>query len=219
MKIDRLRVDNGRLGYVNQAAKPAYHVFFSNTYLDIENFSNHLKDGVARGRAKGSFMGSGPSKIDVAFRPEKKGPDFDLTMGIENTDMRAMNNLFRAYGNFDVVEGKFSFYSELKVRQGKVEGYIKPLFRDMDVYDARQDREKSLFRKLYEGLIGGISALLTNSPRQEVATQTTVSGDIESPQTSTWETMLRLVQNAFFKAILPGFEREVAQGKTEHRRG
>jgi len=219
VKIDRLRVDNGRLGYVNQAAKPAYHVFFSNTYLDIENFSNHLKDGVARGRAKGSFMGSGPSKIDVAFRPEKKGPDFDLTMGIENTDMRAMNNLFRAYGNFDVVEGKFSFYSELKVRQGKVEGYIKPLFRDMDVYDARQDREKSLFRKLYEGLIGGISALLTNSPRQEVATQTTVSGDIESPQTSTWETMLRLVQNAFFKAILPGFEREVAQGKTEHRRG
>ncbi len=219
VKIDRLRIDDGKLGYVNQAAKPAYHVFFNNAYLDIENFSNHLKDGVARGRAKGKFMGNGPSTIAVAFRPETKGPDFDLTMSIENTDMRSMNNLFRAYGNFDVVEGKFSFYSELKVRQGKVDGYVKPLFRDMDVYDARQDREKNLFRKLYEGLVGGISALLTNAPREEVATQTTVSGDIESPETSTWETVMRLVQNAFFKAILPGFEREVAQGKTEPKRG
>jgi hypothetical protein len=89
----------------------------------------------------------------------------------------------------------------------------------MDVYDSRQDRDKSLFRKLYEGLIGGLSALLTNTPRQEVATQTTVSGDIESPQTSTWETVVRLIQNAFFKAILPGFERQIAQGRSEHRPG
>jgi hypothetical protein len=178
-----------------------------------------LKDGVARGRIKGKFMGSGPSEISLAFRPERAGPDFDLAMRIENTDMRTMNNLFRAYGNFDVVEGKFSFYSELKVRQGKIDGYVKPLFRDMDVYDARQDRDKSLFRKLYEGLVGGISALLTNTPRKEVATQVTVSGDMQSPQTSTWETVLRLVQNAFFKAILPGFEKEVAQGKNESKRG
>ena len=89
----------------------------------------------------------------------------------------------------------------------------------MDVYDARQDRDKSLFRKFYEGLIGGLSSLLSNTPRQEVATQTTVSGDIESPQTSTWETVVRLIQNAFFKAILPGFERQVAQGRSEHRPG
>jgi hypothetical protein len=219
VKIDRLLLNDSRLGYVNQAAKPPYQVFFTRASLRIDNFSNHLKDGIARGRASGRFMGSGPSQIDVAFRPENKGPDFDLTMSIENTDMRAMNNLFRAYGNFDVVNGSFSFYSELTVRQGKIDGYIKPLFRDMDVYDSRQDRDKTLFRKIYEGLVGGISSLLTNTPRREVATQTTVSGDIESPQTSTWETLSRLIQNAFFKAILPGFEREVAQSKNDRNRG
>jgi flagellar basal body rod protein FlgC len=219
VKVDRLRINRSQLGYVNHAATPAYRVFFSDANLDIENFSNHFKNGVARGRVKGRFMGSGPSEIDVAFRPESKGPDFNISTKIENTDMRTMNNLFRAYGNFDVVRGNFSFYSELTVRQGKVDGYVKPLFRDMDVYDARQDRDKSLFRKLYEGLIGGLSSLLSNTPRQEVATQTTVSGDIESPQTSTWETVLRLIQNAFFKTILPGFEKQVARGKGEQRPG
>ena len=210
LKVDGLEVRNGQLGYINRAAKPPYRVFFSDTRLKIENFSNHLKDAIARGRAQGKFMGSGPSQLEIAFRPENKGPDFNLNLAIENTDMRKMNDLFRAYGKFDVVSGTFSFFSEIKVRQGKIDGYVKPLFHDIDVYDERQDREKNVFRKMYEGLVGGISSLLANRPRDEVATQTSISGDIESPQTSTWETILRLVQNAFFKAILPGFEREVS---------
>jgi hypothetical protein len=218
LKVDGVQVRNGQLGYINRAAKPPYRIFFSDTRLEIENFSNHLKNGTARGRAKGKFMGSGPSQLEVAFRPENKGPDFNLNLAIENTDMRKMNDLFRAHGKFDVVSGNFSFFSEIKVRQGKIDGYVKPLFHDMDVYDERQDREKNVFRKMYEGLVGGISSLLTNRPRDEVATQTSISGDIESPQTSTWETILRLVQNAFFKAILPGFEKEVSLSTGSHRR-
>jgi len=87
----------------------------------------------------------------------------------------------------------------------------------VNVYDERQDREKSVFRKLYEGLVGGIAVLLQNRPREEVATQTSISGDIESLQTSTWETVLRLVQNAFFKAILPGFDQEISQANAPRR--
>lgn len=217
VKIDHLRARNSRLGYINRAAEPAYRVFFSDLDLDVQNLSSHFKDGVARGRAKGRFMGSGPTQIEAAFRPESKGPDFNLVLSIEDTDMRRMNDLFRAYGNFDVVKGVFSFYSDLTVRGGKIDGYVKPLFRDMDVYDRRQDRDKSIFRKLYEGLVGGISGLLTNRPREEVATKTSISGDIESPQTSTWEIVERLVQNAFFRAILPGFDKEVAQDKQRPR--
>jgi hypothetical protein len=125
--------------------------------------------------------------------------------------MRAMNDLFRAYGNFDVVAGVFSFYSEIRVRQGRIDGYVKPLFKNVDVYDERQDKEKNVFRKMYEGLVGGLSSLLENEPREEVATQTPISGKLESPETSTWETLSRLIQHAFFKAILPGFEREISE--------
>jgi len=128
--------------------------------------------------------------------------------------MRLMNDLLRAYGNFDVTEGFFSVYSELSVKNGEVEGYIKPLFKDMKVYDRRQDKEKSLFHQLYEGLVGGVAKLLQNRPRQEVATKVEISGTVENPKTSTWETVVNLVRNAFFKAILPGFERQVTQPKT-----
>jgi hypothetical protein len=218
LKVNEVEVRKSQLGYVNRAAKPAYRVFFTDTRLAIDNFSNHLEDGIARGKAQAKFMGSGPTQIEFAFRPENKGPDFNLAVSIENTDMKQMNDLFRAYGNFDVTAGVFSFYSEIKVRQGKIEGYVKPLFRDMKVYDERQDREKSAFRKLYEGLVGGIAGLLQNRPREEVATETSISGDIEKPQTSTLETVIRLIQNAFFKAILPGFEKEISQGGAADKR-
>lgn len=218
LKVDQLAARNSRIGYLNQAATPRYRVFITDTVLDVQNLSNHLEDGVMRGRLRGKFLGSGPCDAEFAFRPETKGPDFNLALRIEDTDMRRMNDLFRAYGNFDVVAGVFSFYSEVKVRQGKIDGYVKPLFRDMDVYDRRQDKEKGVFRKMYEGLIGGISSLLTNRPREEVATQVGISGDIESPQTSTWETVVGLIQNAFFRAILPGFEKEVSQGSPGRKR-
>jgi hypothetical protein len=35
-----------------------------------------------------------------------------------------------------------------------------------------------------------------------------VSGKFSNPQTSTVETILGIIQNAFFEAILPGFERQ-----------
>jgi len=122
-----------------------------------------------------------------------------------------MNNLLRVYGNFDVTNGLFSLYSELSVKNGRAEGYIKPLFKDMKVYEGRMDHEKSLFHKLYEGLVAGIAKLLENKPRNEVATKADILGPVDNPQISTWQTVINLVKNAFFKAILPGFEKEIRQ--------
>lgn len=51
--------------------------------------------------------------------------------------------------------------------------------------------------------------LLKNHERQEVATVANVSGRIDGPRTSGWQIALRLVENAFFRSILPGFDREL----------
>jgi hypothetical protein len=54
-----------------------------------------------------------------------------------------------------------------------------------------------------------VAKLLENKPREEVATRTEISGAQENPQASTWQTVVNLVTNVFFKAFLPGFEKEV----------
>jgi hypothetical protein len=64
--------------------------------------------------------------------------------------------------------------------------------------------------------VGGVSHLLENSRRDEVATVADLSGPLSQPNTSTWEIVVNLVSNAFIKAILPGFQRELEAAR--HRR-
>ena len=207
-RVDRLRL-TGDFGFVNQAATPSYRVVINKTDLRLENLSNHFTDGPAKIRLTGLFMGSGETAVTGTFRSDVDGPDFDLNVRIVDTDLRSMNDILRAYGKFDVVAGYFSLESELAVKNKAINGYIKPFFRNLDVYDKRQDKEKGAFRKLYEGLVGGVAKLLENFPRDEVATKAEIKGRIDNPQTSTLQVIVRLVQNAFFQAILPGFDREV----------
>jgi hypothetical protein len=148
----------------------------------------------------------------VKLEPDRgKGPDFDLAVRVENTDMTKMNRLLDAFGNFDVSEGRFSLFSEIAVHDGMVRGYVKPLFRDMKVYDPQQDRKKGFFREVYEGLVGVVTKLLENKKRDEVATVAELSGPISRPGSNTLQVIGGLVQNAFFKAILPGLERDIAR--------
>ena len=166
-------------------------------------------------------MGTGRTKAAATFRPEDKGPDFDLEMRIDDTNMTAMNDLLRAYGKFDVVSGLFSFYSELKVKGQTVDGYVKTLLREVKAFDRRKDAEKSLFRKLYEKMVGGVSRILENrTARKEVATKTRVHGELGGgggTQMNTGEALANLVRNAFFQAILPGFDAELRGGGKAER--
>ncbi len=208
LKARRISATGATVGFVNQEATPHYRVFLANTDLAVENFSNQRTEGPATARLTGRFMGSGATAVSATFRPEINGPDFDLDVRIENTDLRSMNDLLRAHAKFDVVSGVFSVFSELHVKNGRVDGYVKPLFRDLDVYDAAQDDDKSFGRKLKERAVDVIGKMLRNRPREEVATVAPIAGPLNNPKTGTWESLIGFVRNAFFKAILPGFERE-----------
>ncbi len=208
LNLEKLEISDSNIGYVNRAKDPGYRAFLSGTHLTVTNLSNQFVQGPAIARLTGKLMGSGVTKASATFRPEKNGPDFDLNVAIEGTQMTTMNDILRTYGKFDVVAGVFSFYTELRIKNGQIEGYIKPLFKDMQVYDKRQDKDKSIFKKLYERLVGGVAKLLENR-RDEVATKAKLSGPVSNPKSNTWEVLVRLFQNAFIRAILPGFDQEL----------
>jgi hypothetical protein len=134
---------------------------------------------------------------------------FDLSLSLENTDLRTLNDVLRACRKFDVAAGTFSLFSELKVKDNRIEGYVKPLFANLDVYNPAQERDKSLGQKIYEKVVEGASKLLKNAPRKEVATVASISGPVEDVKAHTVEVVVKLLQNAFFKAILPGFDEQV----------
>jgi hypothetical protein len=207
LRARRLSARGATVGFVNEEVTPHYRVFLADTDLVLENVSNQGSEGTATAKLTGRFMGSGATVVTATFRPEIDGPDFGLEARIENTDLGTMNDLLRAHAKVDVVSGVFSVYSEMQVTRRRVEGYVKPLFHDVDVYGAAQDQDKSLGQKVKERAVEVIGKVLQNRPREEVATVVPISGPLEDPKASTWQTLIGLVRNAFVEAILPGFER------------
>jgi Domain of Unknown Function (DUF748) len=215
LHVDDLRVVNATLGLINRSVKPEYRVYIDEMNLTLKKFSNQKDEGYGHAMLTGRFMGSGATTVDATFRPETKGLDFALNAKIENTDMREMNDLLRAHAKFDVVSGIFSVFSEMRVHDGRIDGYVKPLFSDLKVYDKDKDAEKTFGTKVKEKAVDIAAKVLKNRPRKEVATKADISGPLQNPQSSTLQALVGLVQNAFLKAILPGFEREAAQSRSE----
>jgi len=212
VKINELRLTRSTVGYVNKTTNPAYRVFLADADGALTNLSNQQVEGTAVAKLKGSFMGSGTAHAEATFRADQAGPSFNVGVRIEEVDVTRLNDLFRAYGRFDMASGRFDFYSELDAKDGVVTGYIKPLFQDLQVYSKEQDKDKPALEKMYEHIVGGVAKVLKNRPREEVATKAQVIGRIDNPKVGTLAALGGLVENAFFKAILPGFDAEIARG-------
>src|ERR1700730_16690539 len=116
-----------------------------------------------------------------------------------------MNELLRPYLNITAEGGTFALYTQLRVSNGRIEGYIKALFKDLKVH---VDEKGGLGHKIYNRLVQAASKVLENRKSDEVATEATISGKADSPNTSLWQILANLVRNAFFKTLLPGFEKQ-----------
>ncbi len=207
LRIDRLDVVKSTLGFVNQAATPAYRLVLTDTNLTLQHLSNQQRDGQASVRLEGQLMGRGETRVAATLQPRTGSADMDFTAQIEGADMVRLKDLVRAHGGFDIAAGEFSVYSELQMKGDAIRGYVKPLFRGVKVGDDGEVvAEKGFRRRLYESLVGIAAKILENRSRGEVATVVPISGRVDRPEINRWETVGRLLQNAFFKPIEPGFE-------------
>jgi hypothetical protein len=130
--------------------------------------------------------------------------------------MLSLNPLLRAYGRFDVARGRFTLYSQLGVVDGKINGYVKPMFSDLKVYDYQKDKNKGVIGQAKQILIGAAAHVFKNRQTQQVATQVDISGSLKKANVSSWQAFVEIVENAFVKTILPGFDREVQSSSAEN---
>jgi uncharacterized protein DUF748 len=207
LRIDRLEVVKSTFGFTNQAAQPAYRLQLTDTTLTVEHLGNQQRDGRAVARLTGQLMGRGETRLTATLQPQAGSADMHVTAQIEDADLVRLKDLVRAYGGFEITAGEFSVYSELQMKGGAIAGYVKPLFRGVEIgTDGEAVAEKALRQRLYEGLVGIGAKVLKNRLRGEVATVVPISGRVDRPAVGRWEAVGRLLQNAFLKPIAPGYE-------------
>jgi hypothetical protein len=151
-------------------------------------------------------MGRGATVVTATVTPRPGSADMNVSAKIEEADLARVRDLLRAYGRVDVSAGVFSVYSEMRMTDGMVTGYVKPLLREVEVGGNGKAADTGLRQHLYQGLAGAAAKVLKNRPRREIATVIPISGPVTNPRFGRWDAVGGLLRNAFFKAIHPGFE-------------
>jgi hypothetical protein len=209
VQVREFDVTRSSFSYTDKTKDPAYRIFVSDADIALENLSNHQQQGTANVALHGKFMGSGDTKLVGDFLASRQGPALNMNLAIEHTDLTSMNDILRAYGRFDVAAGQFSLFSQVGIRNGYLNGYVKPMFAGLEVYDYQKDKNTPVLHQAKELLLGGASHVFRNPRTKQVATEVDLSGRLSSPGISTWQAIGEVLHNAFIQAILPGFDRAI----------
>jgi hypothetical protein len=215
VRLDRFVLTKSTLELVDRTRTPDYRLFITEARAEVDGLSNTDGAGPARATAGGKFMGRGDMKAEATFRPGKGKMDFDVKLEIGPTPLTSLNDLFRAYGKFDVHAGTLQTFSEFGVHDNYMSGYVKPIFKDVEIYDSSQEKGKSIFKKIYESVVDVATTLLTNPSKDQVATNAPIEGPVGDTGTNFFEVLGGLLENAFIEAILPGFDRQVGTRKPD----
>jgi hypothetical protein len=206
--VERLRVTDGRVGFVNNATDPPYRIHVSDTVVEVDGFSNVQARRRGSATLHGRPMGMGAARIDATFSGRRAESDLALALRIVDVDLPSLNDVLRAYANLDVERGELAFFSELRVNDGRVDGYVKPILEHVDVYGDRTDSDDSLLQRGWEAVVGGVGELLENQPKDQIATETKISGRIDSSRVSAWQAFVGILRNAFVEAMRPRLSRD-----------
>jgi hypothetical protein len=209
--LHRLEIQNSRVTFQNLDVKPQVHLDADNINAVITNLTN-VKDEkglrVATATASANLLEGAYLKADARFDPFNF-EDFDFASEMRDIHLPQINTFTTHYLNVDFEDGHGELYVELKAEEGKLKGYAKPLFQDVNIMSWRQDVEQQKdnpLQLLWEGALGFFKTLFTNAETKRVATQIEISGTIDKAEINSWQAVAGIVKNAFFEALQSRFE-------------
>lgn len=205
LQVDELKLVHSQIGFVDEAAAPPYRLFMSDVSLRLANLSNQANKARSEFQAQGTFMGSGKTVISGGFQPAAKEADYSVHLDLEDAKLTDLNRFLLAEAGVDVADGLFSVFSEVTVKDGRVEGYLKPLFKNLRISDKQKDKEKPFGKRVEMHVLQMLANLFKNRSTRQVATVTRISGSTSDPRMNQWEAIRKLIGNGLSRAILPGF--------------
>ena len=211
-KINKFEIDDGAVHFHNFQKSLPVDVYLTNFTLIATNLSNSRKqtEKLPAGiKASGTTLGNGWFNTDIRLNPLEANPTFELNASLSNVDLTALNNFLEAYGKFDVARGDFEMYTSFASAEGKYDGYVKVLFKNLDVFSWEKDHKKNILKLFWQAIVGLVSEGLKNQPHDQLATQIPISGNYNGSHVGIIPAVGSLLKNAFIRALLPKIDQRV----------
>ncbi len=205
-RINKFEIRQGQVHFQNFQKTPPVNIYIANLFSVATNLSNtrNLAQKLPAGlKASGQTLGNGQFDLDLKMDPLQKAPTFELNASLTNVDMVQLNDFLRSYGKLDVAAGNFSMFTSVASVQGAYKGYVKVLFRNLDVFEWEKERKKNVLDIFWEAIVGVLSEGFKNHTHDQLAAQIPVSGSFTDVHADLWSTTGSLLKNAFIRALVP----------------
>ena len=211
LKLNRFEIVEGEIHYLDYNSSPKIDVFTTNIYILAENLSNvtdstNLLPSTVIGSAD---IYGGKAKMNIKLDALNKTPTFDMNAEMIGLNLVEVNDFLKAYGKFDVQKGTFGVYTEAAAKDGKIIGYTKPIIKDLDVIEWKDEKEDPLGQKLLESAIGLGGWIFKNRTEDQVATEIQFEGELKDPAINVWSIIGETLRNAFVEALYPSLEHTI----------
>jgi len=143
----------------------------------------------------------------------KEHPDFDLSFELDGVDLIALNAFTEAYAKFTFGQGQLYAATEIVMKDGAFEGYLKPIFENVEISGQREEK-RSFWRKAWEGVVGVAFKIFENPEEEQVATKIPFEGNTTETNAKIIPTVFNVFRNAFVEAFSKDLEHEITfEGK------
>ncbi len=216
--VNQCELRDGKLAYIDHTKEP--HVDLAIT--DLNATATNLRNVYETSEVLPSTIDAtgnvykGALNLGMRLNPLAEEPTFDLNSKLEHTDLTDLNNMFQAYGGFDVNKGTFGMYTEIAAKDGKFTGYVKPLIKDLDIVSWKgQDKKDGFFQKIWESMVGGVGQLFKNQSKDQFATKVNFSGSMDNPRVNLLSAVVTVLQNAFIRSLQPSIDNQINLAKVD----
>ena len=210
ININRFTVVDGTINLTNVVSQPSTDLSMKNFQLEIANIRNVVDKGDALPspvRASGDLPGyGGTMTFDANMQLLKQMPDFDYNLKLNDLQLTKLNALAKRYGNIDFEKGTLDLVSEMKMENGNIQGYLKPLTHDMQIFEWNEGDDRTVTKFMRELIAEGGNKILENKVKDQVATRIPLEGSVENIQTDLWPVLIGVLRNAYVSALTDSFD-------------
>lgn len=210
-KINSAIVQNGSVHFRAYKGSAPVDVYLSKMEASVDNLTNIRDESnplISTVKAKAVAMDQAKFELNMTLDPFSYRPTFHLAMRLLGLDVTKINDLAMTYGKFNFKRGWFDLVVEADAKEGQINGYAKPLFRNLKVFSLTDDiKEDNVLQFFWQALVGGVTRALTNIPRDQFGTLIPFSGSMSgATSTGILQAIGNILRNSFVRAYLPRLE-------------
>lgn len=214
IQINRFALFDGRIDLKNLVTNPSSNLSLQKVNGELKNIRNvDEKPGSLPSPVwlTGDVPGyGGTMKFNANTYLLKDIPDFNYDLQFSDLQLVKLNTLARHYANVDFEGGTMSVFSEMAMNDKKLNGYLKPLTKDMKIFRLKEPGENRTVGRFFTELLAEAgSEVLENQKRKQVATRVPLTGTIDDIKTPVWPTIFGVLRNAYVSAFEKKFDNDI----------